>query len=224
MIQVKHKKRMGTEGLSFYHPNLLCCLDQMLAVMELSQHLVLSSKTVRPINPQGARCMGHVKIMWSAVCSLAPHSHFAEEAGLHLCMDEPKRSTPVRRQLSLTQAVLIKLIAIGLVLILEMLTPRADIILEYSVTQVKFVHWAARMPNSDKLCNRFRAAGVNGCLDFSLSLLAACGSVSWSCRMWPGSKELRLAKESVASWWRSSAGWMPERTGRLSVGVGRGIQ
>ena len=77
------------------------------------------------------------------------------------------------------------------------------------------------MPNSDKLCNSFRAAGANGCLDFSLSLLAACSLFSWPCRMWPGSKELRLAKESVASRWRSSAGWMPERTGRLSVGVGR---
>ena len=92
MIQVRRKKRMGTEGLSFYHPSLLCCLDQMLAVMELSQHLVSSSKIVRPIIPRGARCMGHVKIMWPAVCSLAPHSHFAEEARPHLCMDETKRS------------------------------------------------------------------------------------------------------------------------------------
>ena len=52
-------------------------------------------------------------------------------------------------------------------------------------------------------------------------LLAARGSVTCPGRMWPGSKELRLAKESVISWRRSSAGWMPERTGRLSVGVGR---
>ena len=86
---------------------------------------------------------------------------------------------------------------------------------------VNFVHWAARMPNSDKLCDSFRALGTNGRLDFSLSLLAACGSVTWPCRMWPGSKELRLAKESVAPWRRSSAGWMPESTERLSVGVGR---
>ena len=39
--------------------------------------------------------------------------------------------------------------------------------------------------------------------------------------MWPGSKELQLANECVAPWRRSSAGWMPERTGRLSAGVGR---
>ena len=62
--------------------------------------------------------MGHVEIMWSAVCSLEPHSHFAEEAKPHLYMDEPKRPTPVRRRLSLTQAVLIKLMPMGLVLTL----------------------------------------------------------------------------------------------------------
>ena len=120
MIQVRHKKRMGTEGLSFYHPNLLCCLDQMLAVTELSQHLVSSSKTVRPIIPQGARCMGDVKITWSAVCLLAPHSQFPEEARPHLCMNEPKRPTPARRRLSLTQAVPVKLIPISPVMTLGM--------------------------------------------------------------------------------------------------------
>ena len=77
------------------------------------------------------------------------------------------------------------------------------------------------MPNSNKLCNSFHAAVANGCLDFSLSLLAACGLVSWPCRMWPGSKELRFSKENVHPWRGSTAGRMPERTGRLSVGVGR---
>ena len=77
------------------------------------------------------------------------------------------------------------------------------------------------MPDSDKLCNSFRAAGTNGRLDFSLSLLAARGSVACPCRIWSGFKELRLAKDSATPWRRSSAGWMRERTGRLSVGVGR---
>ena len=89
------------------------------------------------------------------------------------------------------------------------------------MSHVKFVQWVARMPNSDRLCNSFRAAGTNGRLDFSLSLLAARGSVSCPRKMWPGSKELQLAKESVTPWLRSSTGWMPVRTGRLSVGVGR---
>ena len=52
--------RTGDEGLSFYYPRLLHCLDQMLAVMSLSQHRVSSSKTVRPRAPCGARCMGHI--------------------------------------------------------------------------------------------------------------------------------------------------------------------
>ena len=108
MIQVRHNKRMGTEVLFFYHPNLLCSLDQMQAEIELSQHFVSSSTTVRSIIPRGARCMEHVKILWTAVCSLAPHSHLAERARPHLCMDKPKRPTPARRRLSLTQAVLVQ--------------------------------------------------------------------------------------------------------------------
>ena len=48
--------RTGAEGLSFYYPRLLYCLNQMLAVMSLSQHRVSSSKTVRPRAPCGARC------------------------------------------------------------------------------------------------------------------------------------------------------------------------
>ena len=65
--------RTGAEGLSFYYPRLLHCLNQMLAVMPLSQHRVSSSKTVRPRAPCGTRCIGHVVSTWSAVCSEAPH-------------------------------------------------------------------------------------------------------------------------------------------------------
>ena len=80
--------RTGAEGLSFYYPRLLHCLDQMLAVMLLSQHRVSSSKTVRPRAPCGARCIGHAVSTWSAVCSEAPHSQFGEGVRPHLCMDE----------------------------------------------------------------------------------------------------------------------------------------
>ena len=96
--------RTGAEGLSFYYPRLLHCLDQMLGVMSLSQHRVSSSKTVRPRAPCGARCIGHAVSTWSAVCSEAPHSQFGEGARPHLCMDEWNRPTPVRRRLSLTQS------------------------------------------------------------------------------------------------------------------------
>ena len=76
----------------------------MLAVVLLSQHRVLSLKTVRPCAPCGARCIAHAVRTWSAVCSEAPHSQFGEGARPHLCMDEWNRPTPVRRRLSLTQA------------------------------------------------------------------------------------------------------------------------
>ena len=97
--------RTGAEGLSFYYPRLLHCLNQMLAVVLLSQHRVSSSRTVRPHAPCGARCIGHAVSTWSAVCSEAPHSQFGEGARPHLCMDEWNRPTPVCRRLSLTQAV-----------------------------------------------------------------------------------------------------------------------
>ena len=61
---------------------------QMLAVMVLSQHRVSTSKTDSPRIPVGARCMGHVRMMCSAVCSTAPHSQFDVEARPHLCMDD----------------------------------------------------------------------------------------------------------------------------------------
>ena len=93
---------------------VLHCLDQMLAVMSLSQHRVSSSKTVRPRAPCGARCIGHAVSTWSAVCSEAPHSQFGEGARPHLCMNEWNRPTPVRRRLSLTQAARGKPIPTGL--------------------------------------------------------------------------------------------------------------
>ena len=72
--------RTGAKGLSLYYPRLLHCLNQMLAVVLLSQHRVSLSKTVRPRAPCGARCIGHAVSTWSAVCSEAPHSQFGEGA------------------------------------------------------------------------------------------------------------------------------------------------
>ena len=112
-LQVRHKQDWG-RGFIFYYLRLLHCLDQMLAVMLLSQHQVSSSKTVRPRAPCGARCIGHAVSTWSAVCSEATHSQFGEGARPHLCMDEWNRPTPVRRRLSLTQAARVKPIPTGL--------------------------------------------------------------------------------------------------------------
>ena len=54
----------------------------------VNQHQVSSSKTVRPLAPYGARCMGHTIRTWSVVCSEAPHAQFGEGARPHLCMDQ----------------------------------------------------------------------------------------------------------------------------------------
>ena len=88
----------GAESLSFHYPRLLHCMNQMLAVLLLSQHQISSFKTVRPRAPCGARCIGHAVSTWSAVCSEAPHSQFGEGARPHLCMDQWNCPTPVRRQ------------------------------------------------------------------------------------------------------------------------------
>ena len=87
--------RTGDESLSFYYPRLLYCLNQMLAVVLLSQHRVLSSKTVRPRAPCGARCIGQAVSTWSSVCSEAPHLQFdkrSETSFVHGRMESPNTS------------------------------------------------------------------------------------------------------------------------------------
>ena len=79
----------------------------MLTALILSQRRVSSSRTNRACIPFGARCRGYVEMMWSAVCSEAPHSQFGEGATpRYLYMDEWNRPTPVRRRFSFTQDVL----------------------------------------------------------------------------------------------------------------------
>ena len=125
--------RTRAEGLSFYYPRLLHCLNQMLAVVLLSQHRVSSSKTVRPCVRCGAQCIGHAVSTWSAVCSEAPHSQFGEGAIPHLCMDEWNCPTPICRQLSLSQAVQGKPIPTGLAPVLGTKAQSLDAFSQYSV-------------------------------------------------------------------------------------------
>ena len=65
----------------------------------------------------GARCVGHVRITWSAVYSAAPHSHFDVGARPHLCMDDRKHPTPVlealRKKLTTRVALLRRLAGSG---------------------------------------------------------------------------------------------------------------
>ena len=167
-LQARHKQD-GAEGLSFYLPRLLHFLDQMLAVMSLSQHRVSSSKTVSPRAPCGARCIGHAVSTWSAVCSEAPHSQFGEGARPHLCMDEWNRPTPVRRRLSLTQAARGKPIPTGLAPVWGTKARSLEAPSQYSVFHLSFIHSEARMPSLARLSKRFRAPGTNGRLDLSVT-------------------------------------------------------
>ena len=161
--------RTGAKGLSFYYPRLLNCLDQMLAVVLLSQHQVLSFKIIRPRAPCGARCIGHAVSTWYAVCSEAPHSQFGEGVRPHLCMDEWNCPTPVRRQLSLTQAVWGKPIPTGLALVSGTKARSLEAFSQYSVFHLCFFHSEAQMPSLARLSKRFRTAGTNGHLDLSLT-------------------------------------------------------
>ena len=77
------------------------------------------------------------------------------------------------------------------------------------------------MPSLDKLSNSFHAAGTNGYLDLSLSRCASCCPTNCQYSTWSGSWISRFPKESADPNRRSSAGWMPARTGKSSVGVGR---
>ena len=125
-------KKTGAEGLFFCHLRLLYCPDQMLVVMVLRQHEVLSSKAVRLRVPCDACCIGQAIRTRSAVYSEAPHSQSGERARPHLCMDEWIRPTSVRRRLSLTQAVQCKLNPTGLVLVVGMKTRNLDMFSQYS--------------------------------------------------------------------------------------------
>ena len=139
--------KTGAEGLSFYYPRLLHCLDQILAVMSLSQHRVSSSKTVRLRAPCGARCIGNAVSTWSAVCSEAPHSQFGEGARPHLRMDEWNRPTPVRRRLTLTQAARGKPIPTGLALVSGTKPRSLEAFSQYSAFHLWFFYSEARMPS-----------------------------------------------------------------------------
>ena len=120
-LQVIHKWEWG-RGFILLLPQVAVLLGSDAGSDTAKQHRVLSSKTVRPRAPCGARCIGHAIRAWSAVCSTAPHLQFGEGARPHLCIDEWNRSTPVRRRLSITQAHRGKLIPTDLALVLGIKT------------------------------------------------------------------------------------------------------
>ena len=132
----------------------------MLAVMLLSQHQVLSSKTVRPRAPCGARCIGHAVSTWSAVCSEAPHSQFGEGVRPHLFMDEWNCPTPVRRRLSLTQAARDKPIPTGLAPVPSTKTRSLEASSQYYAFHLSFIHSEPWVPSPAKDSAQLAQTGV----------------------------------------------------------------
>jgi len=132
----------------------------------LSSHSVVSSSiTVRPCSPWGGRWIGHWRTTWSTVCSSAPHSQTAEEAIPHLYKQERKRPTPVRRRLSLTQALLGRVIPCVCVPVCGIKMRSLVGLSAHSAFHWWPAHCAARMLLLSEKLVSCCAAGTNGCLD-----------------------------------------------------------
>ena len=123
---VQTQTGLGPRVHPFSTPGCCTCLNQMLAVIVLSQHRVSSSKIVRLRVSFGARCMGHAFRTWSAVCSVVPHMQLDEGSRPQLCINKWNRPTPVLKRLSLTQAARDKPIPTGLAPFLGTKKIRAD--------------------------------------------------------------------------------------------------
>ncbi|CAK8687580.1 unnamed protein product [Clavelina lepadiformis] len=121
----------------------------------------------RPRTPCGGRWIGQAMITWSAVCSVAPHSHPGEAASPYLCMSERKRPTPVRKRLSLTQAVLARDIPGRFGSASAMKSQSLKVLFCHSVLNMWFIQCAALSPRTSALLSSCCAAGTKGCLDFS---------------------------------------------------------
>jgi len=169
-----------------------------------------------PCSPRGGRWFGRKRTTWLTVCSSAPHSQAAEEAISHLCKQERASPTPVRRRLSRTHAVLSRAIP-GEWVPVSGMKVRWFVVLSNNST---FHRWsaqsAARMLSVE--LRRCCGAGTYGCLDlrrraFPLDVQVSSGADVQA--PWQG------VLETVAYSRRSSAGWVPARTGMLSTGVGR---
>ena len=184
-------------------------------------HLTKRSVTVsRPRIPFGWRYMGQDVIIWSAVCSSAPHSLDAVEAMPHLCIDDRKRPIPVRRRFSRTQASLGIPIPGGRASTSPKNECRQEVPSRHSMLQLWSVHLAALVSSLLASLSSSRAAGTKGCLDISCRCPPQGWDVNRSRSRWPGSWA-RHAKDSMALLRRSSVGVMSDITNRLSVSVAR---
>jgi len=194
-------------------------LDQRGQVLK-SHSVVSSSKTVKPWAPLGGRWIGQWRKTWSAVCSSAAHSHAAEGVMPHLCKQEQKRPTPVRRRLSRTYT-------------LFLVGPSQKVVpdvgrWQYGVSwcSPSTPHSIGDPPRAPHFCfvvrwtDELLCGGYKQCFDLRSRAFALGGQVSAVWSRCPGAMA-RHARDSVAPLPRSSADCIPTRIGRLFVGVGR---
>ena len=140
----------------------------------------------------------------------------------HLHKQERKRPTPVRRRLSRTQALFFWSVIPGRWVPVSGMKMRSFVGLS---VHTAFHWWSAHyvvrfLPLSDEQM-RCYAAGTNGCLDLRRRAFALDRPVSAEWSWCPGSMAPRARDNVVAPLRQSSAGCIPARIGRLSVGVGR---
>ena len=142
-------------------------------VMLLNKNGVFLSKTIRPRAPCDARCMGHAIRTWSTVCSAAPHLQFSEGARPHLCVNERRIANTSPKAVELNPSCLeqahsnrpgtgsgYKNTNLGSIL---------------KILRVQFMVRPLRSTDakSNKVVQRFRAAGTNGRLNLSFSWRAS---------------------------------------------------
>ena len=125
----------------------------------------LSFTVSKPRIPFGWRYTGHDVIIWSAVCSSAPHSQDAVEAMPHLCINDRKRTTPVRRRFSRTQAGLVSPIPGGRASTSSKNECRREVLSRHPMFHLCSAHLAALVPSSLASLSSSRAAGTKGCLN-----------------------------------------------------------
>ena len=75
--RVRHKQDWG-RGFILLLPQSAVLPGPDAGSHGAKQHRVLSSKTVRPLAPYSARCIGYVIKTWSAICSMAPRLQFGD--------------------------------------------------------------------------------------------------------------------------------------------------
>ena len=177
--------------------------------------MVSSSRSVRPCSPWVGRWIGHWRT-WLTDCSSVPHSQ-AAEAIPHLYKQERKRPALVRRRLSRTQAVLGRV------------TPSSWWCCQGWKCRVLWgclptphsIGDPHSVPHVCWSCQVYWWVVVRR-VQMGVSIW---GAVHWARKSaeWnrcPGSMAWRT-RDSVAPLWRSSAGCMPARVGKLVAEVGR---